>query len=282
MPGRDRFDKFTERARRVLALAQQESQRFNHNYIGTEHLLLGLLREGDGLAAQVLSRLDVQLTEVRSAVEVVIGRGERPVTGEVGMTPRAKKVLELAVDEAHGLDHHYIGTEHLLLGLMREGEGIAAGVLTTIGITLAQVREEILRELGARGESSAIARAQTLQTVRERLVAAIGRQPAGPKGNVVTCRIADADLDALDALIEAGIRTTRSDAAAWLIHAGIEANRDLFAKVYETVAEIRRLRAAAQSIAEEHVRGRAAEDAPPEPPPAGEATAPDEPAAEES
>ena len=124
----DRFDKFTERARRVLTLAQEEAQRFNHNYIGTEHLLLGLVREGDGVAAKVLANLGVELNKVRSAVEFIIGRGDRAVLGEIGLTPRAKKVIELAVDEARRLNHHYIGTEHLLLGLVREGEGIAAGV----------------------------------------------------------------------------------------------------------------------------------------------------------
>ena len=136
----DRFDKFTERARRVLTLAQEEAQRFNHNYIGTEHLLLGLVREGDGVAAKVLSNLGVELGKVRSAVEFIIGRGDRAVLGEIGLTPRAKKVIELAVDEARRLNHHYIGTEHLLLGLVREGEGIAAGVLESLGVNLERVR----------------------------------------------------------------------------------------------------------------------------------------------
>ncbi|MCX6023988.1 MAG: ATP-dependent Clp protease ATP-binding subunit [Chloroflexi bacterium] len=143
----DRFDKFTERARRVLSLAQEEAQRFNHNYIGTEHLLLGLVREGDGLAAKVLTNLGVELNKVRSAVEFIIGRGDRPTTGEVGLTPRAKKVIELAVDEARRLNHHYIGTEHLLLGLVREGEGIAAGVLESLGVSLEKVRAETQRIL---------------------------------------------------------------------------------------------------------------------------------------
>ena len=143
----DRFDKFTERARRVLTLAQEEAQRFNHNYIGTEHLLLGLVREGDGVAAKVLANLGVELGKVRSAVEFIIGRGDRAVLGEIGLTPRAKKVIELAVDEARRLNHHYIGTEHLLLGLVREGEGIAAGVLESLGVNLERVRAETTRIL---------------------------------------------------------------------------------------------------------------------------------------
>ncbi|HEV8634087.1 MAG TPA: Clp protease N-terminal domain-containing protein, partial [Chloroflexota bacterium] len=132
----DRFDKFTERARRVLTFSQEEAQRFNHNYIGTEHLLLGLVREGEGVAAKVLANMGLELNKVREMVQFTIGRGDRMVMGEIGLTPRAKKVIELAVDEARRLNHQYIGTEHLLLGLVREGEGIAAGVLVTLGVSL--------------------------------------------------------------------------------------------------------------------------------------------------
>ncbi len=151
----DRFDKFTERARRVLTLAQEEAQRFNHNYIGTEHLLLGLVREGDGVAAKVLNNLGVELTKVRSAVEFIIGRGEKSISGEIGLTPRAKKVIELAVEEARRLNHSYIGTEHLLLGLVREGEGIAFGVLESLGVSLERVRTETARILSQSTPQSA-------------------------------------------------------------------------------------------------------------------------------
>ena len=142
-----RFEKFSERARRVLSLAQEEAQRFNHNYIGTEHILLGLVRETEGVAARVLSNLGVELSKVRSAVEFIIGRGERHTPGEIGLTPRAKKVIELAVDEARRLNHHYIGTEHILIGLMREGEGVAAGVLESLAVSLDKVRAETSRIL---------------------------------------------------------------------------------------------------------------------------------------
>ena len=142
-----RFEKFSERARRVLSLAQEEAQRFNHNYIGTEHILLGLVRETEGVAARVLSNLGVDLNKVRSAVEFIIGRGEKPTQGEIGLTPRAKKVVELAVDEARRMNHTYIGTEHLLIGLLREGEGVAAGVLESLGVTLDKVRSETHRIL---------------------------------------------------------------------------------------------------------------------------------------
>jgi len=144
---RNKFDKFTTRARKVLSLAQEEAQRFQHNYIGTEHLLLGLVREGEGVAAKVLEDLGVELIQVRSAVEFIINRGDRIVVGEIGLTPRAKKVIELAVDEARRLNHHYIGTEHILLGLVREGEGIAAGVLESQGVNLEKVRTGTLKVL---------------------------------------------------------------------------------------------------------------------------------------
>ncbi len=152
-PVSDRFDKFTEQARRVLHLSQEEAQRFQHHYVGTEHLLLGLLREDAGVAAQVLRNLNVEPKQVREAVESIIGRGGRIVLGEIGLTPRARKVIELSVDEARRLDQHYVGTEHLLLGLIREGEGIAAEVLESQGVKLDQARAETLRALRQLQES---------------------------------------------------------------------------------------------------------------------------------
>jgi len=128
-------------------LAQEEARRFNHNYIGTEHLLLGLVREGEGIAAKVLYDMGVDLTKVRSAVEFIIGRGERVNVGDISLTPRAKKVIELANEEARRLGHNYIGTEHLLLGLVREGEGIAAGVLESLGVSLEKVRQKVIQSV---------------------------------------------------------------------------------------------------------------------------------------
>ncbi|MGI9096110.1 MAG: ATP-dependent Clp protease ATP-binding subunit [Candidatus Limnocylindrus sp.] len=151
----DRFDRFTDRARKVLTLAQDEAQRFNHNYIGTEHLLLGLVREGEGVAAKVLDNLSVELAKVRQAVEFIIGRGERPVVGDIGLTPRAKKVIELAIDEARRLGHNYIGTEHLLLGLVREEGGIASSTLESLGVSLEKVRHEVVRVLSQSSTPSA-------------------------------------------------------------------------------------------------------------------------------
>ncbi len=165
-----RFEKFSERARRVLTLAQEEAKHFNHNYIGTEHILLGLVREEEGVGAKVLANLGVSLTKARSAVEFIIGRGEKPTTGEIGLTPRAKRVIELAIDEARHLGHNYIGTEHILLGLLREGEGesaegrgVAADVLDSFGINLERARSETNRVLG---EGVARARPATRSTSR--------------------------------------------------------------------------------------------------------------------
>ncbi len=142
-----RFEKFSERARRVLTLAQEEAQHLNHSYIGTEHILLGLVREEEGVAAKVLVNLGVSLNRVRSAVEFIIGRGEKPSSDQIGLTPRAKRVIELAIDEARHLGHNYIGTEHLLLGLLSEKEGVAAQVLDSLGITLERARAEIVHFL---------------------------------------------------------------------------------------------------------------------------------------
>ena len=143
----ERFEKFSEPARKVLSLAQEEAQRFHHSYLGTEHLLLGLVREGEGGAAKALASSGVELTRVRAAVEVTIGRGDRLVMGEIGLTPRLKKVLELAVDEARRLNHDRVDTEHLLLGLIREGQGVAAGVITKGGVALDSVRTRVMDAL---------------------------------------------------------------------------------------------------------------------------------------
>ena len=142
-----RFEKFSERARRVLTLAQEEAEQLNHSYIDTEHILLGLVREEEGVAAKVLINLGVALNKVRQAVEFIVGRGEKPATGETGLTPRAKRVIELAIDEARHLGHNHIGTEHLLLGVLREGAGVAAAVLDNFGISLERVRTETMRVL---------------------------------------------------------------------------------------------------------------------------------------
>jgi hypothetical protein len=149
MPGV--FERFTDRARRVVVLAQEEARLLNHNYIGTEHLLLGLIHEGEGVAAQTLGSLDVALETVRARVEAIIGEGGRSPSGHIPFTPRAKKVLELALREALQLGHNFIGTEHLLLGLIREGEGVGAQVLAELGVDLRRVRDHVVQIVGAEG-----------------------------------------------------------------------------------------------------------------------------------
>jgi ATP-dependent Clp protease ATP-binding subunit ClpC len=210
-------NRLSQRARETLLRTVDEAARLNHNYIGTEHQLLALLGDKESVGARVLNGLGVELPVVRDEVESMIGRGEGPVTGEIGPTPRATRVMELAVQEAQKLAHLYIGTEHILLGIVAEGEGVAAGILERLGATLPTVRSQILALL--------------------------------KKDNVVTCRINDRDLEALDMLVESGVRTTRSAAAAWLIHAGIVANKELFDRIGNTIGEIARLRKEAQQMA---------------------------------
>src|ERR687885_1972907 len=145
----DKFDKFTKRARRVLTFAQEEAQRLNHNYIGTEHLLLGLIREEEGLAAKVLRDLGLDQTRVRQVIEEIVGRGQAAPGTRLSLTPRTKRVIELAVDEARRMGAHYICPEHLLLGLIRESDGLAVNVLKSLGASPDQVRAQLRRGVPA-------------------------------------------------------------------------------------------------------------------------------------
>src|ERR671915_995328 len=145
------FERFTEKARRVVVLAQEEARMLNHNYIGTEHLLLGLLHEGEGVGAKALESLGVSLEAVRRQVEEIIGQGQAAPPPHIPFTPRAKKVLELSLREALQLGHNYIGTEHILLGLVREGEGVAAQVLQKLGAELTKVRNSVIQLLNGSG-----------------------------------------------------------------------------------------------------------------------------------
>ncbi len=142
------FERFTDRARRVVVLAQEEARDLDHNYIGTEHLLLGLCHEGAGVAVDALEALGVSLAAVREQVEVIVGRGGQQPSGHIPFTPRAKKVLELSLRESQQLGHSYIGTEHLLLGLIREGQGVAARVLGNLGVDLGRARQQVIELLG--------------------------------------------------------------------------------------------------------------------------------------
>lgn len=213
--------KTTRRAKRALELAQEEARRLRHDYLGTEHILLGLVTEGEGVAAAVLEQLTGGIGEIRATVERMVTPGDREdIRNDVEPTTRAEHSVVLAEDEARSLGHLYLGTEHLLLGLIREGGGMGARVLQELGVDVDTARVAVIRALTAKG----------------------GAEPPATREHVITCRVDARDLDAIDALVEAGVRSTRSDAAAWLIHAGIEANQDILDRVYGTVAEIRRLR----------------------------------------
>jgi hypothetical protein len=243
------FDKFTAQARQALAAAQEAARARNHDHLGTEHLLLGVLDDEDGSAAMVLRRVNVSPVDVRQRIVGIIGTGDRPlVSGEICLTPRVKQVVELAVEEAQRMHQDQVDTVHLLLGLARERNGIAGRVLRDLHV-----------DLGALRRATAHVPPQPSQAVPSLQLPAVtdaGGAPVpefaagtGPKSNVVTCRLDDTALEALDTLVAAGIRPTRSDAAAWLIRIGLEANRPLLQRVAATVAEIRRLRLEAQSLA---------------------------------
>jgi ATP-dependent Clp protease ATP-binding subunit ClpC len=162
------FERFTNRARNVVKLAQEEARRLDHDHIGTEHVLLGLLGEPEGIGAKALVALGVSLEAVHADVERTIGRGEGAPTGHIPFTPRAKKVLELSLREALKLHHNYIGTEHIVLGLVREGEGVAANILVESGADLPEVRQEVLRLL-----STGVADRAGAEPPKERLIADI-------------------------------------------------------------------------------------------------------------
>ncbi|HET6702365.1 MAG TPA: Clp protease N-terminal domain-containing protein, partial [Gemmatimonadaceae bacterium] len=153
------FDRFNDRAKRVLALAQDEAIRFNHNYIGTEHLLLGLVREGEGVAARALDSLGVDLSQLRRSVESIIGRGDSTKSpSEITLAPQTKQVINYAIEESRKLGHSHVGTEHLLLGIVRQGESTAAKVLASAGVELEKVRHQVIVALGQQGSAAASAR----------------------------------------------------------------------------------------------------------------------------
>jgi ATP-dependent Clp protease ATP-binding subunit ClpC len=172
------FERFTDRARRVVVLAQEEARLLKHNYIGTEHILLGLIHEGEGVAAKALESLGISLEAVRTQVEEIIGQGQQSPSGHIPFTPRAKKVLELSLREALQLGHNYIGTEHILLGLIREGEGVAAQVLVKLGADLTRVRQQVIQLVnGHSGKEEAAAGAGAGQGA--------GRDPGTPSTSTV-------------------------------------------------------------------------------------------------
>jgi ATP-dependent Clp protease ATP-binding subunit ClpC len=170
------FERFTDRARRVVVLAQEEARMLNHNYIGTEHILLGLIHEGEGVAAKALKSLGISLEAVRQQVEEIIGRGQQAPSGHIPFTPRAKKVLELSLREALQLGHTYIGTEHILLGLIREGDGVAAQVLVRLGADLDRTRQQVIQLLHGHHQAMRVGPGE--ETLAERLASIASRLTA--------------------------------------------------------------------------------------------------------
>ena len=214
------FERFTDRARRVVVLAQEEARMLNHAHIGTEHLLLGLAHEGQGVAARALEALGISLEAVRREVEEVIGRGERPPSGHIPFTPRAKKVLELSLRESNQLGHEYIGTEHILLGLLREGEGVAAQVLVKMGTDLNRVRHQVIELLHGHG----------------------GERP--PSGKRVRARSGADILDLLDALVQrierwVGMRPDLRDLDEGIARVRREKEAAIEAQDFQTAAALR-------------------------------------------
>lgn len=218
------MSKYTERAKKALVLARDEAKRFNHAYLGTEHLLLGVVGVDQGIAGKVLHALGVDLPRLRETLMFMIGRGDSASIDDLVPTPRAEQALTAAAQEAADLGHDYIGTEHLLLGLLCSD-------------STGDDRSAALRMLAGLGVDLAVVRAQVLQAVVP------ASRATRTRDHVVTCRVDDRVLGALDALVEAGVYTTRSEAAARLILAGLEANHALLDKVYAAVSEIRRVRA---------------------------------------
>jgi ATP-dependent Clp protease ATP-binding subunit ClpA len=224
------FRRFTAQARAVFNSAQVEAERLGHNYLGTEHVLLGLFSVEDGVSSKVIASLDLKRDFVRDRVEQIIGRGDGAEPGRLRLTPVAKQSFERATREAQRLNQRYVAPEHLLLGLAGTEDSVAGRILIERGVTLERARAEVISVLASTGP--------------------VESEPNDERAGstVVMCRVDDRALGALDTLIEAGICSTRSDAASWLIQAGIESNTSLFEAIYETVVEIRRLRGVAQNL----------------------------------
>lgn len=217
-----RFKRYTRRARGVVTRAHDEARRLDHPYLGAEHLLLAVTHDGGCNAAHILEDLGAALPEVAESVEFLVHPGDEPFSGDPPHTARLRAAVDLAEEEARSHSHASIGTEDLLLGLLRQGENVAAKVLVPFGVTTELVRDRVQNARFADRECEA--------------------EATGRKGNVLTCRIDDRDLGVIDSLVEVGIRTTRSDAASWLIRVGIEANRPLVERTNSMLVEMRRLR----------------------------------------
>lgn len=228
--------RYTERLKRALALAVEEARRFRHGYLGTEHLLLGILAEGQGVGAKALIGFGIELSRFRERLLMVVQPGHGPAARDANLTPRARQSLRFAVHEARGLGHTYVGQEHLLLALTRPGDEPDEPEENTGEI----MSLTLLRAAGV-----------DVEALRQAVTAAMTRGIKTARDNVIACRVDDRTLDSIDALIETGIHATRSEAAARLILDGLEANRPLLERVQAAVADIRRLREQTQQLAQQ-------------------------------
>jgi ATP-dependent Clp protease ATP-binding subunit ClpA len=211
------FERFTDRARRVIVLAQEEARALRHDYIGTEHILLGLIHEGEGVAAKALEALGIGLQAVRQQVEELIGQGEEQRSGHIPFTPRAKKVLELSLRESQQLGHNYIGTEHILLGLIREGDGVAAQVLVRLGADLNRVRQQVIEVLADHQARQPASQQPAPVGLR------VGRMPAGLQARVSAL---ESRLSALEQRLGTGPDTGELDEQVQRLSAELERLKD--------------------------------------------------------
>jgi ATP-dependent Clp protease ATP-binding subunit ClpA len=221
------FERFTDRARAAVVLAQEEARRLQHGYIGTEHVLLGLLREPDGVAGRALARLGIGIDGTRRAVEEIIGRGEGAPTGHIPFTPRAKKVLELSLREALQLRHNYIGTEHILLGLVREGEGVAAQILVQRGGSLVRVRETVMQELDPVGVRAEAERSRRTPAAEEAVAAADAISGVAPMGSHHLLEALARSEDSLAGKVLASLGVDPDALSAKIDEIGIDGTTDL-------------------------------------------------------
>jgi ATP-dependent Clp protease ATP-binding subunit ClpC len=223
----DRFAPFTRHARKALLLGQEEAQRFGHDSVTPEHLLLGLIKQGDSTAASIVRSLQIELVQLRQEIERQLQRIDRQVPLALRLAPRTRRVLELAAEEAQQMHSPSVGTEHVLLGTLREG-GDSATVLESLGVSIVAVRQSAI---------------QSLSRMEER--PSPGAQPTGadgPETSMFTLPLDDQTLDLLDLLVEAGVQPTRSEVVTWLFHSGIGAKSTLIAQVHTMASEIRALR----------------------------------------
>ncbi len=252
------LERFTRRAKRAIVRAQEYAEQLNHEAVSPEHIFLGLADDPQSVGTRALASVGVNVDDVREAVHAVIPRGKRIVRGgKTRFSPEGKNLLEQALREARHLRHRYIGTEHLVLALFHPTEGPIGPLFEKLGVTHDQVRDCVVQILTAEAVTQSVAE-----------IGSAPLPPAVARSNVVMCRISDRDLEAIDMLVEARICGTRSEAAAWLISAGIAMNKALFDRLSATVQEIRRLQEQARMIIRDDAKSSPPSEAPrpPEPP----------------